>query len=69
MKKRNCFIKLKAYENNCSIGGGGTLELPYRIRLFSVCSKRMGCRDPVLFPFLERFYVLKSIDEEERAVE
>ena len=49
--------------------GGGNLELPYRIRLFSVCSKRMGCRDPVLFPFLERFYVLKSIDEEERAVE
>ena len=54
---------------NYMLNGGGILELPYRIRLFSVCSKRMGCRDPVLFPFLERFYVLKSIDEEERAVE
>ena len=42
----------KHYKNNCSIGGGA-LELPYRIRLFSCVKIRTGCRDPVLFPFLE----------------
>ncbi len=34
-------------------GGGGILELPYRIRLFLRVKIRMGCRDPVLFPFLK----------------
>ena len=33
--------------------GGGALELPYRIRLFSRVKIRMGCRDPVLFPFIK----------------
>ena len=32
---------------------GGTLELPYRIRLFQRVKKRIGCRDPVLFLLLE----------------
>ena len=43
----------KHYKNNCSNGGGGTLELPYRIRLFQCAKKRIGCRDPVLFSFLK----------------
>ena len=33
--------------------GGGALELPYSIRLFQSVKIRMGCRDPVLFPFLK----------------
>ena len=41
-----------AYINNCS-NGGGALELPYRIRLFQCVKIRIGCRDPVLFSFLE----------------
>ncbi len=40
-------------------GGGGLLELPYRIRLFHRVKIRMGCRDPVLFSFPKRFYVLE----------
>ncbi len=52
MKKRNGFIEVKTYINNCS-NGGGALELPYRIRLFSCAKKRTGCRDPVLFSFLK----------------
>ena len=39
--------------NNMLIGGGGALELPYRIRLFNRVKIRMGCRDPVLFSFLK----------------
>ena len=40
-----------AYINNCSMGGA--LELPYRIRFFHCVKIRIGCRDPVLFPFLK----------------
>ncbi len=53
MKKRNGFIEVKTYINNCSNGGGESLELPYRIRLFHCVKIRMGCRDPVLFSFLK----------------
>ena len=51
MKKRNGFIEVKTYINNCS-NGGRALELPYRIRLFHRVKIRIGCRDPVLFSFL-----------------
>ena len=51
MEKRNGFIEVKTYKNNCSIGGGA-LELPYRIRLFQCAKKRIGCRDPVLFSYV-----------------
>ncbi len=50
MKQRNQYLALKAYKNNCS-NGGGLLELPYSIRLFSRVKIRMGYRDPVLFLF------------------
>ena len=53
MEKRNSFLVLKVYKNNCSNGGGGTLELPYSIRFFHRVKIRMGCRDPVLFSFLK----------------
>ena len=46
------FVVPSANKNNCS-NGGGALELPYRIRLFSCAKKRTGCRDPVLFSFLK----------------
>ena len=48
MEKRNSFLVLKVYKNNCS-NGGGTLELPYSIRFFHRVKIRMEYRDSVLF--------------------
>ena len=53
------FVTLNVYRNNRS-NEGGTLELPYSIRFFQRVKIRMECRDPVLFSFLKRFYVLEQ---------
>ncbi len=50
---------MKKSKVNNMLNGGGALESPYRIRLFHRVKIRIGCRDPALFSFLNRFYVLE----------
>ena len=53
LKSQKNFVFANLTIVNNMLIGGGALELPYRIRLFNRVKIRIGCRDPVLFPFLK----------------